>query len=79
MFERDAMAEESQRFQTQNTEDDFCEVIVQPRKEPVIEDKPPDQASHATIPNQQHPAPVSKEPSSEDNGEVPENENGRIS
>ena len=41
----DAMAEESQRFQTQTTDDDFCEVIVQPRKEPVIEDKPPEQLS----------------------------------
>lgn len=36
----DEMAEESHRFQTQTTEDDFCEVIVQPRIEPVIEDKP---------------------------------------
>mmetsp|Transcript_11020 Transcript_11020/g.23411 ORF Transcript_11020/g.23411 Transcript_11020/m.23411 type:complete len:620 (+) Transcript_11020:584-2443(+) len=36
----DEMAEESYRFQTQTTEDDFCEVIVQPRQEPVIGDKP---------------------------------------
>lgn len=41
----DAMAEESQRFQTQTNEDDFCEVFVRPRKEPVIEDKPPDRLS----------------------------------
>jgi hypothetical protein len=41
----DEMAEEAHRFQTQTTDDDFCEVIVEPRnnqnrKEPVIEDKP---------------------------------------
>ena len=36
----DAMEEESQRFQTQTTDDDFCEVIVRPRQEPLIEDKP---------------------------------------
>ena len=36
----DEMAEESYRFQTQTTEEDFCEVIVQPRQEPVIRDKP---------------------------------------
>jgi len=35
----DEMAEEAHRFQTQTTDDDFCEVIVEPRKEPVIEDK----------------------------------------
>mmetsp|Transcript_31523 Transcript_31523/g.74187 ORF Transcript_31523/g.74187 Transcript_31523/m.74187 type:complete len:566 (+) Transcript_31523:586-2283(+) len=33
--------EESDRFQTQTTDDDFCEVIVQPLPEPVIEDRPP--------------------------------------
>jgi len=44
----DEMAEESQRFQTQTTDDDFCEVIVQPRREPVIEDKPPDQMLSST-------------------------------
>jgi len=58
----DAMAEESQRFQTQTTDDDFCEVIVQPRKEPVIEDKPPEQLS--TTPSSNHNA--QQETSSQD-------------
>jgi len=48
----DAMEEESQRFQTQTTDDDFCEVIVQPRKEPVIEDKPPDRLSTSSSSNE---------------------------
>lgn len=47
----DAMAEESQRFQTQTTDDDFCEVIVHPRKEPVIEDKPPERLSTTSSSN----------------------------
>ena len=74
----DAMAEESQRFQTQTTEDDFCEVIVQPRKEPVIEDKPPDQVANGTTSNPQQEAPASsQEPSNEENADATENENGQ--
>ena len=69
----DAMAEESQRFQTQNTEDDFCEVIVQPRKEPIIEDKPLDQAS-AGIASSQTVA-ASPEETNEQNGNGIEHEN----
>lgn len=36
----DEMAEEAHRFKTQTADDDFCEVIVEPRKEPTIEDQP---------------------------------------
>jgi len=62
----DEMAEESHRFHTQTTEDDFCEVIMQPRKEPIIEDKPPDQLSKSSSdeknnPQQEHEDGVSSE------------------
>lgn len=36
----DEMAEETHMIQTQTTDDDFCEIIVEPRKEPIIDDKP---------------------------------------
>ena len=48
----DALAEESHRFQTQTTDDDFCEVIVEPRKEPIIEDKPPDRLMMSSSKNE---------------------------
>ncbi len=71
----DAMAEESQRFQTQTTDDDFCEVIVQPRKEPVIEDKPLDQASNAVASGLDQEVPSSsQEQTNPQNGNVTENE-----
>mmetsp|Transcript_16170 Transcript_16170/g.40564 ORF Transcript_16170/g.40564 Transcript_16170/m.40564 type:complete len:546 (-) Transcript_16170:259-1896(-) len=70
----DAMAEESQRFQTQTTEDDFCEVIVRPREEPIIEDKPPDQVSNDSSAQKQQQQ--SSEEPKKDN--VTENENGDV-
>merc|ERR1712238_446404 len=49
----DEMAEEAHRFQTQTTDDDFCEVIVEPRKEPVIEDKHLSSSQEREQPQQQ--------------------------
>eukprot|EP00531_Pseudo-nitzschia_arenysensis_P018084 CAMPEP_0116144944 /NCGR_PEP_ID=MMETSP0329-20121206/16304_1 /TAXON_ID=697910 /ORGANISM="Pseudo-nitzschia arenysensis, Strain B593" /LENGTH=574 /DNA_ID=CAMNT_0003640465 /DNA_START=333 /DNA_END=2057 /DNA_ORIENTATION=+ len=69
----DAMAEESQRFQTQTTEDDFCEVIVRPRTEPVIEDKPPDQVPN-TSGDSNKEQESSEKPASQENANVTENE-----
>lgn len=75
----DQMAEESHRFHTQTTDDDFCEVIVQPRKEPVIEEKPPDQlpiTSSSKTPEKE-PPPSSREDitNTTENGNGKHNEN----
>ena len=73
----DDLAEESQRFQIQATEDDFCEVIVRPRKEPVIEDKPPETASSDPQNPQQQVSSLSQASSSQENGNGTENESGQ--
>mmetsp|Transcript_16571 Transcript_16571/g.38282 ORF Transcript_16571/g.38282 Transcript_16571/m.38282 type:complete len:601 (-) Transcript_16571:62-1864(-) len=71
----DDMAEESHRFHTQTTEDDFCEVIVQPRKEPVIDDTPPDKSSTSSSQNPDSDPPLqeaaspSQEHNSSENGD----------
>jgi len=72
----DEMAEESQRFQIQTTEDDFCEVIVQPRKEPVIEDKPPDRLSTSSS-NPSSPQVLSQKNPSNENGNAIENDDAQ--
>lgn len=74
----DAMAEESQRFQTQTTEDDFCEVIVRPRTEPIIEDKPPEQVSKAPSDSDTQQKESSEKASSPENANVTENEKGDV-
>jgi len=75
----DAMAEESQRFQTQNNEDDFCEVIVRPREEPIIEDKPPDQISNdSNVEQQQQQQQQQQSLEEPKNDNVTENENGDV-
>merc|ERR1711937_474065 len=59
---------------TQTTEDDFCEVIVQPREEPVIEEKPPDQlwATSSSKSPEEEGLPSSRE----DNTNTVKNEEG---
>lgn len=59
---------------TQNTDDDFCEVVFDPPKQPEIEDKPnPDLTTSQTSPD-----PEGKEqPSSDSPEESPEGGNGK--
>jgi len=61
------LTEQSHQYQTQTTDDDFCEIIVQPRAEPVIDDKPPDLLStgSSTNPNPPQQSSDEKNPSRE--------------
>merc|ERR1712157_115911 len=79
------MGEHSARFHTQTTDDDFCEVIVQPVKEPVIDDTPPDQASTSSSSNKtdvdlqaQDGAPSSQESQTTENGDGKQTEKDEV-
>merc|ERR1711933_472009 len=79
------LTEHSARFHTQTTDDDFCEVIVQPVKEPVIDDTPPDQASTSSSSNKtdvdlqaQDGAPSSQESQTTENGDGKQTEKDEV-
>ena len=80
----DHMAEESHRFHTQTTEDDFCEVIVRPRKEPVIDETPPDQLSTSSStapdadPQAQDGGPSSEQPKANDSADGKQSEKDTV-